>query len=346
MSGQEWRFQQLSGPGKVLTLSGYAAPFGRPRQKPVVEEGHKERITTYRYPGKSGTPTRHFFGDEWEDISLNGRWMDRDLGAGGANEKIDEWDDFISDRRQCQISWGNIVSFKGVIEKLKVSRESAEQVAWHLHILVDEKVGTQRARAEAPPELTEDFLVFSQTVTTVAALPRPSIPDWNPTFLDKIGALISIVAAASASVIALVNTIENFRTASLAELNRLKGSLRQFKTAFITFNETMASLGVTDSLYTTANADAEIKLQVYEAEQAVLAIEMMAILADLNRKIDIVHRGRQVTSYVAKAGDTWESISTVVYGGVDGAAVIRSGNGIRYGEAPEAGRTYNIPLNV
>jgi hypothetical protein len=66
MTTGAWRFEQLAGDKKTLILAGYSAPFGRPRQKAVVRDKVQIREKTTRYPGSSGPPTRHIFGDDYE----------------------------------------------------------------------------------------------------------------------------------------------------------------------------------------------------------------------------------------------------------------------------------------
>jgi len=78
MATENWILTPIRGDSATVVLSGYSAPFGRPRQKAVVKEIIKSRVQTTNYPGRL-LPTRHSFGIMYEPIELTGRWMTKML---------------------------------------------------------------------------------------------------------------------------------------------------------------------------------------------------------------------------------------------------------------------------
>lgn len=342
---QPWIFTQLDGDNLQIILTGATAPHGRPRQKPVVEEELKQRIATHRYPGNSGSPTRHFFGDEWSDMTLTGRWMDKDIdGKGSANNFADAFYKFIQGRQLCTIAWGNIVQYTGVIESLKISRESDAQLAWTMHILVDERDSLPSPLRPLSPEFQSQIAEMTAKMDLAYKAPALEVAqkDWSPDLLDQIDTLISDINVVSATVLGLANGISNIKDATLGELNRLRGGFNQLKTALITYTDVMTSIPI-DVANFTRSADSDITTLVTLNNQGLYNSDLLAILADLNRTTEIAIIGKQITSYVAKSGDDWEGISILAYGGPERAADIRRANGVKYGNLPVAGVTYKIP---
>src|ERR1051325_5619949 len=106
----QWLFEQLTqAPGKEkksFTLAGANAPHGRPRQKAIFGHGVEVREQTIRYPG-SDIPTRHIFGNKYEDWELSGRFRDTYNNLGGAKELVDYFEQFVADGQTVRISWGD-----------------------------------------------------------------------------------------------------------------------------------------------------------------------------------------------------------------------------------------------
>jgi nucleoid-associated protein YgaU len=75
----------------------------------------------------------------------------------------------------------------------------------------------------------------------------------------------------------------------------------------------------------------------------VQAFALAALLADIDRDVEIIQQGRQNTTCIATSGDTWESLSTRYYGGPSKADALRKANGAQYGAQPSPGRRLQIP---
>src|SRR6185369_13868465 len=130
----------------------YNAPFGRPRQQPVAREIIRVNIQTTVYPGSKGPPTRHGFGSHWEPMVLNGRWMTRFMIPGQtAIGMADRWTEFVRDEQPIQMSWNNIASWQGIIEELELARESENDIAWKMTVLVDTREDSKPLWGTAPP---------------------------------------------------------------------------------------------------------------------------------------------------------------------------------------------------
>lgn len=345
---QAWTFEQLGGEKKILTLSGWGAPFGRPRQKAVTREKIVLRHTATRYHGQS-TPTRHIFGHHWEDGQrLNGRWMDKDLGPGGTNDQIDNWQTFVSDEQPVRISWGAIVSYVGLIESLEIGRESEAEATWDLAFLIDTRDGIKartNPSGSGDASLLARQLAQENPIFSGAAQKIKSSADWQPDVLDALDSLFSNVAAASAALNKISNEIQTFETASISVLQRFRGAIHQFKTASLALRDAVDSYEIHKALF-TRQADADIQWFLFRSQADVDFMLMQDLLADADKQAELAERGRATTSYVAKIGDTWESISNIVYGGPSGANKIRQANGIRYGQLPVPGTTYQIPIDA
>ena len=68
MTSPVWTFQQLSDPKTTLTLPGWQAPFGRPRNGAIFNAGLKINKQRTNYPGVNVPPTIHKFGTELKPI--------------------------------------------------------------------------------------------------------------------------------------------------------------------------------------------------------------------------------------------------------------------------------------
>lgn len=340
-----WIFTQLPpGPATQLTLSGWAAPFGRPRQKPVVGTGTKLRVATTRYPGNDGPPTRHAFGSMERDWDLNGRWMDKDLGAGGAQFVAQQWKTFVNDKRITRIAWGDNLSYTGLIESIEVDWESPTEAVWRMHILIDSDDGEPKARSSTSTDTVQVVPDIEDAMAAVAKLPTriPSLDTLTGELFDTLDSFISPISSLGASAVHFANSIDSFETATVDELQRLRTGLAQFRTAYTTLSDTMDAIS-DDAFLFDRQADDDIQWLSEKAAAAVRSVALLASIASTQRQIDIATRGVTATAYIAKPGDTWESISTAMYGGPADAGKIRAANGVRFGELPMAARQYQIP---
>lgn len=346
----KWKIQQISGPvdeRESLELDGYSAPFGRPRQSPVITEELTVRHQTVYYPGSKTRPTRHLFGTKWEPVELHGRWMDSRLpNEFTANDVVNKIQGMVDDQKRVRVSWGNITSFTGILEKIKTARESGEQIAWNLTIQVDEQDGFQEQsrnpKARQPSELAGSVNALQDQIEILKAPKLPNLDDFKPDLLDAIDDAISNVAAATSAMNKLANQIESFETAPFAKLSALRASIHQAKNAFITLNDTIDAYPIDAAIF-NRHANADIQWLEDKSQMDVIIREILKQLADSDRKAEEGSVGKTQSALVAKTGDTWESLSTQKYGSPANAPALRNANGAKYGEQPVPGRTYSVP---
>lgn len=341
--GKPWTFTQVAGDRKVLTLAGESAPHGRPRVSPVVEDEMGLRDVAVYYPGNP-RPTRHTFGEIHTDWSLSGRFSDRVLGPGGAKAKTEQIKAFIRDEQQVTIAWGDILAATGLVRRVKPSRESESEIAWTLTIGID-------GDDALPPALPQHAALdpgskLGKLGTGLSAfnglLSMPGDLGLSTNFLDSLSDLVSQINGLSASVLSIADGISNFETAVAGDLNRLRAGLQQFQTAALTLQETLES-AQNDVAFPAASSVSENQWQAARAEASYQALAVAALLADTDRDVEVIQQGRQQTTCIAVAGDTWESLSTRFYGGPSKADVLRKANGAQYGARPHAGRLLQIP---
>lgn len=341
-----WVFKQLYGDKKTVTLDGYSAPFGRPRQQPVMKEKYVARINTVRYPGDKAEPTRHLMGSHWDDFELQGRWMDKAMGgAGRANDTADEFIKLVQDQVPCQISWGNIVSYVGWLESVELSRESEHEIAWKINILVDFRPLSGRRPNQGSDKFDSQIKKFVDEFNkfkATAKLSKATQADWQPDLFDVLDGLVSTIASYTNIFLTLANQIDNIKKATFSEMRRLRGAIHNIRTAQLQLLATLESTP-SEELVFTQESYFMIQAQAYRMNTRVAIDNSLAILADLERLIDLEERGMVATSYTAKQGDTWESIAVTVYGDPTKFNKLRLANSIKYGEQPVPGRTYQVP---
>lgn len=347
MANRDWTFTQLTGSDpKTFILTGYAAPFGRPRIKSVVEPGKELREERVYYPGND-RPTTHLFGTKQDDIELSGRWMDRKLGAGTAERNVRAINEMIQDQRPVRIQWGQLLSYVGWIKKLTPKWESLNECVYVINCLIDydefegKKVNVQNTTSvlfdttdAIQRWLNEGLGALRTTTPTLAAV--------TGQIFDTLDDLISNVTSVGATVISLSNSISNLETASFNEVERLRAGLHEFKTAVLTLQETVDSISI-DSMLIDRQIEDDIAWLSYKSTAAVHTNRVLDITAVADKVAEQATASKIKTTYQAKPGDSWESISMDQYGTPDRASDIRSMNGIKGGEPPIPGRRYNIP---
>ena len=338
-----WTFTQVAGPQKVLTLAGQSAPHGRPRISPVVEDEMALRDAAVYYPGNP-RPTRHIFGEIHTDWVLTGRFSDSFLGPGGAKAKIQEIKAFIADEQQVTIAWGDILAATGLLRRIKPSRESEAEVAWTLTVGID---GDDALPPPAPqPAAVAPGTKLGQVASGLDAInalgDAPGDLGLGSDFLDSLDELVSEINSVSATVLSIADGISNFETAVEGDLNRFRAGLEQFQTAALTLQATLES-AENDSSLTQSSSPSEDSWHAARIEAEYQALAIAALLADIDRDVEIILLGRQQTTCVATAGDTWESLSTRYFGGPSKAAALRQATGALYGAQPQAGRVVQIP---
>ncbi len=361
MSAQVWRFEQLGGSNRVLTLEGYSAPFGRPRKKPVVVEKISQKIQTVRYPGRNGNPTRHILGTEWGDLELSGRWMTKYLpGATSAAQRsagsftataatenlVNDWTRFVEDGQRCRVSWGNIVSYTGIVESLELARESATEMSWKIKFLVDDRDGTNSFTGQSTSiDLRDDLRAFDDASIGFVGIAKqvlPTVADWQPDLLDSLGNIVSSINSFTSSFLKIANQFDDIRSAVTSELFRLQSSIRTLRTAIMSMEATFQTIE-SDAILFTRFAESDVTWAADRIDLMLSMQEMLTLLSFLEIKIDVQTKGKAITSYIGREGDTWDGIAALAYNDPTRANELRQVNNIRYGELPTPGRTYQIP---
>ncbi len=344
--GKEWKFTQLGGARRVMTLAGAVAPHGRPRQGPVVTDGVRLRRTRVHYPdGADRPPTTHVFGVEWVPWELKGRFSDVHLGKGGTKSLIKQWQSFVMDAQVVQIDWGDILSARGIVDEFTPERESEFECAYTITLLIDERDvrGGQSAIVIPRPPIAICQALQAEIDANVDAIPTiPSAGDLRPDFLDSIEESVADINGFSASLINIAGEIDAFTDATFDELERLRANVAQMRTAVHKLRNTIESTENDAALLARA-ADTDVQWFAKRATLDVSTMRILAFLDELDREAELARRARAFAVYVARIGDSWESIATQFYGGPDEAGAIREANGVRFGELPIPGRQYQIP---
>lgn len=346
---QDWRFTQLGGPRRTLTLAGASAPHGRPRKNPVVSDGIKLRRERVFYPdGGNKPPTTHIFGTEWKDWELEGRFSDRELGKGGTKAVIQEWQSFVADGQEVQIAWGDVLSARGLVDEFIPGRESEAECSYKIVVLVDSRdIDGGRSAfiiPRAPLEMCQALqLELLEGVGRIPSLPHAG--DLKPTFLDSLEEAVSSINGFSASLLNVAGEIDAFAEGTLDQLERLRAGVAQTRTAVNKLRGTFETTENDAALLARA-ADSDVQWFASRASADVSTMRMLAILEEIDRETEISRRGRTLGIHLARLGDTWESIATSFYGAPDGAGAIRDANGVLFGDLPVPGREYQIPIAV
>ena len=342
----KWVFSQKSGPQadrKKLELDGYNAPFGRPRVGPVVREEITSRIQTTYYPG-SDKPTRHAFGANWGTTEFHGRWMTKTQRDGRtANDVATDWTEFVKDERDCNIAWGNIVSYVGYVSKLILERESEHEIAWRMTVELDSRddVVTKKTPIAVKPvaDIEADFQNFLATS-------KKNLADVEDTlsldFFDSLDLLAGQLNAPSAALNKLVSKFASLEEASYNTLQHFRESIVGITKAVVALRDVVINTAIDDAMLvrTAENDIAWVKYQTNLDNQTYLILDELGIL---DRQAELAMKNDPTKFVTAINGDTWESISIRASGGIDKVSQIRQMNGIRYGERPTPGEAYIVP---
>lgn len=340
-----WVFQQLGGDKNKLELAGWSAPHGRPYHSAVARDGINVRHKSTRYPGSSDPPTRHILGINYQDITLRGRFRDRELGEGGAQNKVYAVKSFIKDLQPCDISWGDILHVTGFIEQFDPGRESAGEVEWTMKILVDKdniSEINQINRFKWPNIAEMAAALDAFTFLSGQVLKTPGFSGIRVNILDALDDLISSVTGAFGQLVNISNQIGNFESGLANEAKHLIAGVHQARTALLHLMDTVSStkqdeLFIRDSAKDTVNFNNTVHAMYTEADIA------FAILSDIENQSLIRSSGEAKKTVRAHDGDTWESISIKNYGSSSEANRIRQANNVRYGRKPKPGELVTIP---
>lgn len=360
-SAKSWTFSQLGGPQTTLTLNGWQAPFGRPRQGTIVNAGVSIRRTVTYYPDADGgpvAPTIHVFGTEPKSVELHGRWMDRAIGvANGARQMRESWRDFILGKQQVRAKWGDILSFIVFIHDLDLNFEAESHIAWKMtmDVILDEQAPA-RAR-DVPVKTPIDFAnelgaLLAQWIKPDAPKPFFTLRGFLGQVSDTIDSIVQLINSPFQVVFDIASTISDFESALSSDLVTMTSGLQLLKTSVLNLRD-MTELAMADMLLLNERT-VDLPVGVFSAPDVVAAratkieqdrdfANVLALIADMQAEIARAQRGRALTAHQAQDGDTWESISTLKYGSPSGANTIRGANAVRYGQRAQAGKVYIVP---
>lgn len=343
----DWTFEQLEGPvsdRKKLVLSGWSAPFGRPRKDPIIKETIKSRVQTTRYPGGSGQ-TRHAFGTNIEPTELKGRWMTKVLDQSAtANDIADLWMDFVRDERTCRIAWGSIISWTGYIEELELGRESEHEIAWRMRVILDEREDKKKVTTPSAIELStlvDNLDAMMRTFVDFGKLQLPVIDSLSPDFLDQLDNLAALANGPAALMNKIAGQFDDVVKKTFSTLQHFRGAVTGMRTAILTMRDTV--LGATiDSVLLVRTAQSDLAWAKYQAGFDTGTVEILNLLNLLDRNAELQQKQDATRFVTAREGDTWESIAIRATGSATKASSIRALNGARYGEKPVAGTSYLV----
>lgn len=340
-TAKPWRFRQLGGPKKTLELRGWAAPFGRPRQKAVARKPQSVRQERVYYLGNP-RPTRHLFGMKYDDMVLNGRWMDLDLGVNGAKAKVREIEEFIADQQPIVIEWGDMVGAVGLMQEFDPGFESEDQVEWKLTFGIDVNNLSVRRPPTVTPNATARALFIKIPNDALPLLTAPSFLDTleglSEELLDSIDDQLSLFTGAMGQFARAAADISSLEAASEAQLKRLVYGIGQAATAAQTLLDLYDSIDKEDvSSLTSTRETTTLDFARWRVEQDLAFNALLAQLAELDAQAELAARGAAQGTYDVQAGDTWESIALKLYGDVNQAGTLRAANGAQYGSQPAPG---------
>lgn len=337
-----WIFVQQGGERKALQLSGWSAPFGRPRHGTIVSDGIEVRHATTYYPGNP-VPTRHLFGTKLNDFELTGRFMDVAGGAGYAQAKTEEVKQFVADQQEVTIRWSDVIQVTGFIEKFVPKREGPGDVAWTMTVLIDKDDKADRLAATPLAQQGPQYLV-RRIEPRVDAISTDITKDnrLRGDILDLFDNAISAVTTAFSYLADVSQQIDSFSRSALGTINRFRAAIHQFKTVGLQMRTTIERVLPDDALSTRRATEEQQWADTRAKFSANLAL-ILADLADMDRQARLAQHGRIRAIITAKLGDTWESLAIRVYGSADRAGDLRDANGVASGEHPEPGTDYIAP---
>jgi hypothetical protein len=367
-----WTFAQLGGPKKITTLTGWDAPFGRPRQGPIVNAGISIRRSVTYYTDTAGAtpPTVHAIGTEPKSWELHGRWMDSsgsgpggigkiaNTGTGRARELQRYWSDFVSDKQLVRAKWGDILSYVIFIHDLDLHYESETHLTWKLTADVIKDDQAPVPKHSKPSQTPIDFAdslrselaasVFNgKTFTSIGALLGE--------LSDTIGLLVGGLQAPFAAVYDTALALSDFETALSSDLGKMASGLQTIKTSVLALQDAtelalsrVALLDLETSNFDWGpvgllSGEDQVDLAASKIDSDLAIDNVLALIADMQAEIARAQRGTTTTAQSAQDGDTWESLSTRAFGGPSGARAIKDANGVRYGQRPQPGKLYKIP---
>ena len=339
-------FTQLAGEKRSLVLDGYAAPFGRARQRALFTEVIDCTVQTTIYPGSKGKPTRHIFSSHWEPMELSGRWMTRWLpGEIVADLYARVWTQFVRDQQPIQMAWGNIVSYKGFIQRLEMARESEHDIAWKMTVLVDQRDDAQTAWAvKVSKDILPDLRVIEGVFTSVEGRAKKLEPDLEPDFFDDLETLIGSLRSYTKILNDAAYQFQFITSRSFAAIQSFRGAIKNVESTFVSLRLLVLNTQL-DAALLVRRASADFNYWAFQNDLDIKTITGLAMLKDMERRALLEARSANSDTRLIQAQDqdTWERLAFRAGLGIDQAAKLRDANGIRFGDLPQAGELYVVP---
>jgi len=355
MAAQPWTILQLGGQKRKVVLKGWSAPRGRPRQSAFVSDGVQMREQSTRYPDTdmSVPPTRHLFGGDYDDWMLEGRIRGREEGdAAGVEALVRTLRAMVLEGQAVQITRGSHLAIQGLLKSFIPGRESESEVTYQLKVLVDIDFLDQTFSGARESTIPAAPAASAQTVLALCgpALQATSVPEAQGLrigVLDFIDDAIGVLNGAIGQLVNAANAIDSLESALSSDVKRLQAGVHQTKTALLTFMSAVDAIdrdtGGNVDVFARSSSTDRAAWCAYKADMTASAYKALALLADEDRRTEIALTGNQGTTTTATGGETWEAISTRVYGGPSGADALRKANGAKYGALPQAGQTIHVP---
>lgn len=340
--GVPFRIEQLApSGGRTVDLFGWDAPHGRPRQGAVLRAVVEQRASRTRYPG-SKRVTRHVFGPDFPDIELKGRFRRSQV-----QQKTETMQALVVEGLPVRISWGKMLVAEGFLRSFDpgfegASKDGATEVEWTLKIEVDDyphltKNDSLIPRAHPPRDYTNAIIAAMLAigadlkVPTYLGNPLDLITD----ALDKVTGFVSELAS-------LTDGLTDFKNAAFATLNRIRGAAQNVIRAGLELRKVMESIGPEATAIGDRFNELEGMTKTPSVQEQIR--QMTKEARNLDEAADKAIVGKIKTTYVAKDGDTWESISSAFYGSPSRANDIRAANLAGPGEQVKPGVEYLIPV--
>lgn len=345
VSGTEFVIEEVDSPDGldpiVVALAGRDAPVGGRGSGGAFEIAPETRTAEFYYPGQD-TPTRHVQGIKYAPLTIKGNLQDRYARAGHARAVAEQMELVVRRKRALRLAWGSWV-YRGLSDKLQLSPETLGDInyEWTFHIDgPDERTGVTVAGPPpaSPPDLGRVGVAQRAIVSDKTNEAADLLDAASAAILTEVAlAVVTAIDALTAAFEALSGTVV-YSDTDLARVLDLAGSvmLTAGRLATITGALPVPGAGRAEDAAAWSGARAEI----LEAAWA-LEAEAFATGARLEAQL----RGAPEEVYVARDGDTLESVARERLGDEGRAGDIARMNGLA-GFRLAAGQRLLIPARA
>ncbi|MBX3218984.1 MAG: hypothetical protein KF795_00615 [Labilithrix sp.] len=307
-----------------------------------MKETIKVSVATTVYPGSRDAPTRHTFGSSFEPTELHGRWMTRHLPGKTAAEYAAAWREFVRDEQTIRMAWGNVVSYQGVIEELELAYESPDEIAWRMVVLIDLHEQQIELGGKEPPIAVPEKLDELQAFINKYSFDLYDLPDMQSDLFEQLDFMFGSLKSLTGLIADVGNIFDNLERMTFSTIQSARGVLANVNSGITQIRNTIVN-GQIDSVMAVRRAESDIKWWLYEFSFDADSLNAFAILAELDRALELQLQSDVGKFVTAIQGDTWERLATRAGIGPDGAATIREMNGARFGDKPVPGNSYMAP---